>query len=73
MLATVSVAKGLCRGLHACRCLHSTSPLNWRVLGVQQIALGSLELEGLSSLWIDSFGAKEVKTFKSEKENVDGK
>ncbi|GMH72071.1 hypothetical protein TrVE_jg7277 [Triparma verrucosa] len=43
----------------------------FRILGVQQIALGSLSLSGLSSLWVDTFEAKEVKRFKSEKENVD--
>ena len=52
------------------RSLSTGSP--FRVLGVQQIALGSLELDGLKGLWVDAFGAKEVKSFKSEKENVDG-
>ncbi|GMH62486.1 hypothetical protein TrRE_jg6127 [Triparma retinervis] len=43
----------------------------YRILGVQQIAVGSPSLAGLRSLWIDTLGAKEVKTFKSESENVD--
>ena len=50
----------------------STTGSPFRVLGVQQIALGSLELDGLKGLWVDAFRAKEVKRFKSEKENVDG-
>lgn len=49
----------------------SSSVKPFRILGLQQIALGSLSLDGLSSLWIDTFEAKEVKRFKSEKENVD--
>lgn len=48
----------------------NTSP-TYRILGVQQIAVGSPSLSGLRSLWVDTLGAREVKTFKSESENVD--
>jgi lactoylglutathione lyase len=43
----------------------------FRVLGVQQIALGGLEKKELNALWVDVFGLEKVTTFRSEKENVD--
>lgn len=42
----------------------------FRVLGVQQIALGSTNRSALQHLWIDLFDAKHVTTFESTKENV---
>ena len=47
------------------------SPAVFRVLGLQQIALGSLSKGNLSSLWVDVLGAKKVGTFVSSAENVD--
>jgi lactoylglutathione lyase len=43
----------------------------FRVLGVQQIAIGGLDKGSLAGLWVDLFGLRRVSTFKSERENVD--
>ena len=43
----------------------------FKILGVQQIAIGALSKEPLRKLWVDLLGAKEHGTFKSETENVD--
>ena len=44
---------------------------SFRVLGLQQIAVGGLSKEKLANLWIDTLGLDKVGTYKSEKENVD--
>ena len=43
----------------------------FRILGLQQVALGSLNKSELSKFWGDLLGLQKVKSFKSEKENVD--
>jgi lactoylglutathione lyase len=43
----------------------------FKVLGVQQIAIGSLDKEKLRALWVDALGLQISDTFKSERENVD--
>ncbi len=43
----------------------------FRVLGLQQIAVGAPDKNELRKLWIDTLGLTEKGTFKSEKENVD--
>ena len=43
----------------------------FRVLGLQQIAIGNLEKSKLQNFWVDSLGLKKVGSFVSEKENVD--
>jgi len=43
----------------------------FRVLGVQQIAVGAREKEPLRRLWIDLLGLTPRGTFRSERENVD--
>ena len=43
----------------------------FRVLGVQQIAIGGPDKERLRKLWIDLFGLRISHTFQSERENVD--
>ncbi|MEM7622087.1 MAG: VOC family protein [Planctomycetota bacterium] len=43
----------------------------FRVLGIQQIAIGGLSKADLRSLWVGMFGLRDVKTFVSERENVD--
>ena len=43
----------------------------FRVLGVQQIAIGGTDKSALSTLWVDMLGLKKVGDYKSEKENVD--
>lgn len=43
----------------------------FRVLGIQQIAVGGLDKARLSRLWIDTLGLTVTGTFQSERENVD--
>ncbi len=43
----------------------------FRVLGLQQIAIGGHSKEPLSKLWTGLFGVERVAEFTSEKENVD--
>lgn len=43
----------------------------FRILGLQQIAVGGLSKDKLANLWVDNLGLKHTSTFKSEKENVD--
>jgi len=43
----------------------------FRILGVQQIAVGALDKERLRSLWIDTLGLDCSGNFRSERENVD--
>ena len=43
----------------------------FRILGVQQIAVGSTDKRKLRALWVDLLGATPKGTFKSERENVD--
>ncbi len=47
----------------------SQRPFN--ILGIQQVAVGSLNKNKLSRFWVDMLGFSYVSTFKSEKENVD--
>ena len=42
----------------------------FRVLGVQQIAVGASSKSALSKLWCDTFGVTKVGDFESERENV---
>src|ERR1041384_5760882 len=43
----------------------------FKVLGLQQIAIGGPSKDALRNLWIDLLGVKQTGTFKSERENVD--
>ncbi|MCC6808386.1 MAG: VOC family protein [Deltaproteobacteria bacterium] len=43
----------------------------FRVLGLQQIAVGGRDKAALAELWIDLFGLERHGHFRSEKENVD--
>jgi lactoylglutathione lyase len=43
----------------------------FRVLGVQQIAIGGPSKAALRALWVDLLGVPAVGTFRSERENVD--
>lgn len=43
----------------------------FRILGVQQIAIGGPSKERLRSLWVDMFGLAVTGNFVSERENVD--
>ena len=43
----------------------------FKVLGIQQIAIGGPSKQRLSRLWVDMFGLEVTGTFRSERENVD--
>jgi lactoylglutathione lyase len=43
----------------------------FRILGIQQIAIGGTSKAALRHLWVDLFGIPSVGTFRSERENVD--
>ena len=44
---------------------------SFKVLGIQQIAIGGLDKEALSSFWVEKMGISKVGAYRSEKENVD--
>jgi len=43
----------------------------FRILGVQQIAVGALDKSGLGKLYVDLFGLQRTGNYRNEKENVD--
>ena len=43
----------------------------FKVLGIQQIAIGGTDKQRLKKLWVDMFGLEVTGTFQSERENVD--
>jgi lactoylglutathione lyase len=43
----------------------------FRILGVQQIAIGGADKQRLKSLWVDVLGLEVKGSFSSERENVD--
>ncbi len=43
----------------------------FKVLGIQQIAIGGEDKNKLAKFWIEIMGLSKVKTFVSERENVD--
>ena len=43
----------------------------FKVLGIQQIAIGGEDKSKLAKFWVDIMGLSTVKTFQSERENVD--
>jgi len=49
------------------------SPISrpFKVLGIQQIAIGGPDKQKLQKLWIDMFGLELTGTYKSDRENVD--
>jgi lactoylglutathione lyase len=47
----------------------STRP--FRILGLQQIAIGSLDKSRLAKLWVDTLGVPVTGNYRSERENVD--
>ena len=46
-------------------------PRPFKILGVQQIALGATDKSALRRLWVDLFGLEVTGSYRSEKENVD--
>ena len=50
----------------------STAPARpFRVLGIQQVAIGGTSKARLRELWVDKLGLALTGTFRSERENVD--
>ena len=47
------------------------TPKPFKILGIQQIAIGGPDKQRLKSLWVDIFGLQVKSTFVSERENVD--
>lgn len=43
----------------------------FKVLGIQQVAIGGTDKAALRRLWVDLFGLTQAGSFKSERENVD--
>ena len=43
----------------------------FKVLGIQQIAIGGPDKNRLKTLWVDKLGLEVTGTFRSERENVD--
>ena len=43
----------------------------FKILGIQQVAIGGPDKNKLKTLWVDMFGLEMTGTFKSERENVD--
>ncbi|RVU44610.1 VOC family protein [Rubrivivax rivuli] len=48
-----------------------STPKPFRILGVQQIAIGGPDKQRLQKLWVEIFGLQVKSTFVSERENVD--
>lgn len=48
-----------------------TTPRPFKILGIQQIAIGALDKTRLQTLWVDIFGLHHTSTFTSASENVD--
>lgn len=42
----------------------------FKILGLQQIAIGGLDLGALRNLWVDTLGVPKIGDFTSEQENV---
>lgn len=51
--------------------MSNTGKRPFRILGVQQIAIGGPSKARLRTLWVDLFGLELTGTFRSERENVD--
>lgn len=49
----------------------SSTTKPFKILGIQQVAIGGTDKNKLKTLWVDMFGLEVMGTFKSERENVD--
>ena len=47
-----------------------STPRPFKVLGIQQIAIGALDKNALKTLWVDMLGLAPTGHFRSERENV---
>ena len=52
-------------------CIRDRSQRPFKVLGIQQIAIGGPDKKRLQTLWVDMLGLQVTGTFRSERENVD--
>jgi lactoylglutathione lyase len=43
----------------------------FKVLGIQQVAIGGLDKQRLRALWVDQLGLEVTGTYRSDRENVD--
>jgi lactoylglutathione lyase len=43
----------------------------FRILGLQQVAIGGLDKQRLRTLWVDTLGLETTGSYRSERENVD--
>ncbi|HTN49177.1 MAG TPA: VOC family protein [Burkholderiaceae bacterium] len=43
----------------------------FRILGIQQVAIGGLDKARLRGLWVDTLGVESSGSYRSERENVD--
>jgi len=50
---------------------NAANPKPFRILGIQQIAIGGADKARLRALWVDMLGLTVKSTFVSERENVD--
>lgn len=46
-------------------------PRPFKILGLQQVAVGALDKAALAHFWIDLLGCEKVSSYRSDKENVD--
>jgi lactoylglutathione lyase len=51
--------------------MNTSAPRPFKVLGLQQVAIGGPSKAALRRLWVDAFGLEVTGTFVSERENVD--
>ena len=49
----------------------SISQRPFKILGIQQIAIGGPSKDRMKNLWVDMFGLSVTGNFRSERENVD--
>jgi lactoylglutathione lyase len=50
--------------------MNASTPRPFKVLGIQQIAVGALDRAKLRALWVECFGLEPVGDYTSERENV---
>mmetsp|Transcript_9256 Transcript_9256/g.17432 ORF Transcript_9256/g.17432 Transcript_9256/m.17432 type:complete len:201 (+) Transcript_9256:325-927(+) len=48
----------------------TASPRPFKILGLQQVAVGSIDASALKHLWLDIFGLEKVGEYSSQQENV---
>ncbi|MBP6600059.1 MAG: VOC family protein [Giesbergeria sp.] len=49
----------------------TATPRPFKVLGIQQVAIGGTDKNRMKTLWVDMLGLEQTGTFQSERENVD--